>query len=868
MKKEGKRHNPKRWILIASTAAFLAAIGGASAFFYSYISDQLYQESIAQLTELSKQYFEKLEAQVDEQWDYLAKVQSDFEARGEMTIDEVKSSFSHYQSDLSVGGKSLYFRLIDSDGFYYTDEGRNMDWPGNGDLKDDKEKQSFLLSNWGGNQLYMAFTQKCGASLSVSGHAIEHFALLRPIEEVAPFFQSSAFAENNLIYIVDVDGRIIFSDGELKGIENEGINAFTYLEKQTFPHESLASLTEQSDQGSLICTDVEIAGRRFFMVYNPLPKYAWGVLFFVSSQDVAQNASKMVQSIVVAFVIGIAILLLAFLAGAFFLVRIEKDRALIQEKEKNSKVLQEMNVALTATKQKTEEALEIARYAAQAKSQFLANMSHDIRTPMNAIVGISKLMENEVNNPEKLTYYINKLRHSSQYMLGLINDILDMSKIESGDVHLNSAPVKMAEQVGQIESIIRSQSAEKDQEFTVVLHQIRHEYLIGDAVRIRQMFMNLLSNAVKYTPVGGNIRFELAEFPCEEEGHARILTSVVDDGCGMSEEFQKKMYEPFAREDNSMTSKTTGTGLGLSITKSVVDMMGGTIEVESAPGKGSRFDVWLTLPFDAEEPQIPYAEDVLLIAEEEMLIANIKTSLEGRVPSLRIAKSEKEAQSLLEEKAADAILLSGYLSKEILKKAVSALRKANGKPVFIFCCDYVYKDRVRDLLMESGIDGLIARPFFVENFILALVSAKEAGKKGEGSVHASLSGKRFLCAEDNDLNAEILEAILSMHGASCKIHPNGAEIVKDFETVKEGEYDAILMDVQMPVMNGMEATKAIRLGKNPLGKKIPIIAMTANAFSSDVEACLAAGMDAHLSKPLDLLSLERTLEDLLQKEKR
>ena len=387
-----------------------------------------------------------------------------------------------------------------------------------------------------------------------------------------------------------------------------------------------------------------------------------------------------------------------------------------------------------------EAALEIAEKASQAKTDFLSNMSHDIRTPMNAIVGLTTLMENELDQPEKLAEHLHKLESSGQLLLGIINNILDMSRIESGKTTLSVEPMHLSQQLDQLSTMIRAQASEKAQTFTVSTH-LRHENLLADPTRLNQVLMNILSNAVKYTPRGGHIRFEVEELP-RNEHYAKYRFVVQDDGIGMSKAYQKTLFDPFTREERSGTNRVQGTGLGMAITKNIVDLMGGSISVESATGKGTRFEVVLEFPIDTEADAVP------------------------------------EAQALPEE-----------------PEDVSPL-----------------------------------------------------------------CGMNFLCAEDNAINAEILELLLKSKGAHCKICPNGQEIVDAFVRVKPGEYDMILMDVQMPVMDGLEAARRIRSSENPLGQVIPILAMTANAFLEDMQKSKEAGMDEHLSKPVDIDALEQTVK--------
>ena len=387
-----------------------------------------------------------------------------------------------------------------------------------------------------------------------------------------------------------------------------------------------------------------------------------------------------------------------------------------------------------------EAALEVAEKASKAKTDFLSNMSHDIRTPMNAIIGITTLMKNELHQPEKLAEHLGKLETSGRLLLGIINDILDMSRIESGKTTLNIEKTNLPQQVSQLDSIIRQQASQRRQTFTVENH-VQHENVLADPNRLNQVLMNILSNAVKYTPQGGHIRLAADELT-HTEHYAKYRFVVRDDGIGMSAAYQKTLFDPFTREEKSGTNRVQGTGLGMAITKSIIDLMGGTIHVESAPGKGSRFEVVLEFPIDTEADKVQTA------------------------PAL---PEEAEAVS-------------------------------------------------------------------------------------------PLSGMNFLCAEDNAINAEILELLLETKGARCTICSNGQEIVDTFASVKPGEYDMILMDVQMPVMDGLEATRRIRSGENPLGRTIPILAMTANAFLEDMQKSRDAGMDEHLSKPVDINALEQTVK--------
>ena len=850
-------------VIIICVVALVLVIA-AALFINGQMTELLYEESVSQLQEISTQLFEKLGVQINIQWDYLEKFKAVLQERGEVTREELTDVIIHYEEDLGPVGTKIYFRALDEDGHYYTDEGRQGYWNGL-DRITGVERQSILLTNWFDTDTFMAFILKMPEGVSVDGKEITYLILLRNMEDMQPFFHSSAFANRNVAYIIDYDGYVLNADGQLDGIDFKGTNINHSMAELTFPHMgSFDAILEAGYPSGTITTDVMIDGKQFYIVYDRLPDYDWAALLFMNSADVAVSARSMLNNMLRIFAVITVGIIVVMIVVSNFIMRADRDKQVIDAQMKQQIRLQELNAVLEKERERADAATEEAIAATKAKSQFLSSMSHDIRTPMNAILGIANLIEHDVDQPEKQRYYIKKLQKSGTYMLGLINDILDMSKIESGDVHINLEPVKLAEQVGQIESIIRSQSNEKRQELTVRVHQLRHEYLIGDSIRLRQIYLNLLTNAVKYTPAGGEISFEIAELPSDDPTKAVIKTSVIDNGYGMKPEFLQKIFVPFTREQSTTINKIQGTGLGMAITKSLVDLMGGTITVESEYGKGSRFDVTIPLTIDEAAEHSAGIDSVLLVSADEDLTDNVRAALSDTSVSLSTAASTDEAIEVLQSgNTPDAVLLAGFIDTGTLTATVRKLREVSKAGEMFFCCDYVNQNDAYDVLVSSGVDSLIARPFFFENLKLAVEhSRRKEHTKVKSTVVSPLKGKRFLCAEDNDLNAEILEALMTLHGASCVICPDGAVLVKKFASVRPGDYDAILMDVQMPNMNGLEAAKVIRKSENPLGKTIPIIAMTANAFSSDVQDCLNAGMDAHLSKPLDITALERLVEEL------
>ena len=882
-------------ITVTVVSILLAMLIAGGVLFYRYTSGRLYDETVTQLKELSVQLFEKLEMQIDYQWNYVNKLEKAVREKENVTREELAEIIGRLEQELSPEGNKLHLRVIDEEGFYYTNAGRQGLWVGLDMLQlqqqqQQQQQQSFLLSNWLDETVYMAFVVTPDASASVEGKKIERYVLLRSMEEMQSYFHSSAFGSNNAIYITNYSGNIMSEDSGFDTDFFTGKNFYRSMEELDYPHtESFDEILKKGKNGDTIITDVILDNKTYYVIYDKLPKYDWEFWMLVDGSDVAGNTAEMVNSMLVLFLWFAIILIGAVIVGAVFIVRVFKDQKLIAFREKSERELRKTNDKLHAARVETLSALSVAEEATRAKSRFLANMSHDIRTPMNAIVGMSNLMEYSIDDKDKLKYYIKKLQTSGQHMLGLINDILDLSKIESGEVKLNLEKMKLAEEISQIENIIRSQSSDKGQTFTIRVHEIRHEYLIGDSVRLRQILLNLLNNSVKYTGNGGNIVLEIKENhesagngsandnangsgTGTEEGavntpaKATFTFSVIDNGFGMSKEYLTHIFEPFTRETTKNTKKVQGTGLGMSITKNLVDLMGGKIEVESELNRGTRFDV--TVGFDIDEDyNVSYVGSVILVSDEKELRENLKAAFTENAAKLVMVDSLSACLEKLNKKKFDLILLSGIqkygIPKDIVEKIRAEVRDAG---TFVFCLDYAYPDTLRDALVKSGADGLVERPFFFENLLAAIENArKPILTREERSRESVLYGKRFLCAEDNELNAEILESLLEIRGATCKIYGDGVQIAEAFENVTDGEYDAILMDVQMPRLNGMEATKIIRNGENKLGATIPIIAMTANAFSSDVEECLSAGMDYHLAKPIDIAQLERIVREIEEK---
>ena len=521
------------------------------------------------------------------------------------------------------------------------------------------------------------------------------------------------------------------------------------------------------------------------------------------------------------------------------------------------------------------EALQAAQAASNSKTTFLSNMSHDIRTPMNAVLGFTMLLERDAQNPDKVREYTKKIMASGQHLLSLINDILDVSKIESGKVVLSVEEFTLNDLVSSVDAIIRPMAKAREQKFFVTVTGVRHEYLLGDETRINQILINLLSNAVKYTPAGGNIWFRIIGRGQRSSQFEHIRIEVEDDGYGMTPEYLERIFDAFTRAENSTTNKVQGTGLGMAITKNIVELMGGTIDVSSEVDKGSifRVDLEFRIPEGQADRQFWKESGIsrMLALGGGQSGESIQALMEDMDVAVDLVQSTGEALRLLQSSDIGAegyqlVLLDCDLPDIDAVEAAGRIRALLPEAPILFLKEYEEGEEDRASEIEKA--GMMFKPFFVSVLKEKVRKIQDAGKADEDAEKAqedSLKGMNFLAAEDNEINAEILREILSIENASCEIVENGKLAVERFAACRAGEFDAILMDVQMPVMNGYEATRAIRALEREDAGEIPIIAMTANAFAEDEKEALRAGMDVHLAKPVNVELLKQIVRQYVIK---
>jgi len=515
-----------------------------------------------------------------------------------------------------------------------------------------------------------------------------------------------------------------------------------------------------------------------------------------------------------------------------------------------------------------DEVRQMAEKASRSKSEFLSNMSHDIRTPMNAIVGMTAIALTSINNTERVQDCLKKIGLSSKHLLGLINDILDMSKIESGKMNLKVEVVSLREVMDSIVTIVQPQIKEKQQKFDVFIYDIISENVLCDGVRLNQILLNLLSNAIKYTQEGGAIEVSLHEQASPKgDEYVRILLQVKDNGIGMSEEFKKHVFDAFTRDDNKRVHKTEGTGLGMAITKYIVDAMHGEIKVNSKQGVGSEFFVTLDFMRASEQEKDMVLPDftMLVVDDDRQLCESTTASLKSIGVRAEWTLDGESAVQIVKQHHAvhndyHIILLDWKLPGMDGIKTARELRKQLGNDVPILLISAYDCSEIEDEAREAGVNGFLTKPLFRSTLYYGLkpFAVSSAEPVVEEKKEVDFSGNRILLAEDNELNWEIASVLLQSLGLELDWAENGQICVDMFKKSPVGYYDAVLMDIRMPVKDGYEATDIIR-SMDRADASLPIIAMTADAFYEDIQKCLDHGMNAHIAKPIDITEISRVL---------
>ena len=722
----------------------LLVLGG----FYlrSFFMKQAEQERSSQLEEMSSQLRVNLHYNLETHWNLVASIKDYVNAQSFSSEEQAQQGIKEAEGIFHTELYGCRIMLLDAMGRGYTTDGEVGIWDDLKYLADGAVKHTFVTDTSNVKGTYLAFSHKLQSTVaSERGLRFTHMVLLKEISTIRKYYTTESYGGHAATYIINRNGTLAYYDAD-----NEDIlgvrNVFKALREGTYSgSKDFATMRQQLNNYGIATASVLLKDNEYYYCLAKMAEYDMTIMLLVPAEYVAVSTMTMLQSALRIQVVFTVLLLGLVLLALISIVRAERSSKMIKiEKETNQK-LNKLRVA-------AEDALKVAESASKAKSTFLSNMSHDIRTPMNAIIGFATLALDDIRDGKKVEDYLSKILSSSKHLLGLINDILDMSRIESGKVVLEEQETDLVTTLQELQSIMEGQAKERKLKLHVDYSNLRDRHVYCDKTRLNQVMFNLLANAVKFTSEGGSIWLTMSQLEptCEVEDRAIYEIRVKDTGIGMDKAFIEHIFEPFERERTSTVSKIQGTGLGMAITKNIVDMMGGTIEVESQKGVGTEFIIRLELRLQAE---------------------------------------------------------AGAANEEGAKQ-------------------------------HSHAEGV-----------------------------AEFAGKRLLLAEDNELNREIACMLLSKYGFVIDTAENGQEAVDLVAASAPGYYDLVLMDIQMPVMDGHEATRRIRNLEDKELAKVPVVAMTANAFDEDRKAAKECGMNGFISKPINMQEVVQALRMCLQDHK-
>lgn len=632
--------------------------------------------------------------------------------------------------------------------------------------------------------------------------------------------------ENAEITLIDYDGDYIIKSKTLKNS-----NFFEFYKSYNVSDPALLDRLHTnmtSSTGSF--TMLNSRGKEMLLAYTPVADtLGWTLLGLLPASDLNANTENWLPVGVIS-----AGLLVLFIIDLLFVQQFNK---------------------------KLRKAAMEADSANKAKTDFLSTMSHDIRTPMNAIIGLTAIAQKNLNDIESTGENLRKISLAGNHLLTLINDILDISKVESGKLHLSPVTFSVVETVENLVNLSQPMVKEKNIDFNFRVHRMEKEYLYADQLRLNQIYINILSNSVKYTEPGGSVSVDIMEDESPVAGCVRMTYRVSDTGIGMSPEFMERMFQPFSRQTDSRVNSIQGTGLGLAITKKMVDLMGGTIECRSEQGKGTTFTVVIDIPVSDRQRDNMQLDpiDVLVVDDDEVMLQTTADMLESLGVTAECAKSGSDAIGMISARHCEGrdygvIILDWKMPDMNGIDTVRRIRSEIDEKIPVLLMSAYDRSDIEDEAKKAGANGFVSKPLFRSTLydkISQLVGREVKSVEPEDD-YSDLEGVHVLVAEDYDINWEVIQATLGMFGITADRAENGRVCVDMMRNAEEGSYTLVFMDVQMPEMNGLDATRAIRKLDNPWAASIPIIAMTADAFSENITECLNAGMDGHIAKPVDV----------------
>ncbi|MGN0598553.1 MAG: response regulator [Oscillospiraceae bacterium] len=844
------------------------------------VNDVTEREALALLTENAVQMDSIIENQLTNNWKQIDTVSVALENMEDHSADMVASFLKNASPD------AYKMLLLSDEGGYLDSSGEQ----GTNQITKDtlplmRGEERILLLRQDKDMDLLMFGTKI-TPLYVDKEKMEYLFVYYKLDSYLGLLKMESFGGNGQIRIIDSKGTTLLHSDNLPDSENRYLFFGTFKDAEFLNHDVVKdsdSFREYLLSGKSDAIHVVLdSGEDEIVSFSKIPGIDWHIVISIDQSVVMGTRISNVKTINRTSLLAVMfIVLFSLIAISFVSYRSQKNTNAQNIKlEKLNEQLRENNASLEEARHLAEQSFHMAEDANKAKSTFLSNMSHDIRTPMNAIIGFTTLAMTNAENTERVKDYLSKILSSSNHLLSLINDILDMSRIESGKIKLDETEANLSDMLHDIKTIINGQIHAKQLDLFMDVIDVSDEDVICDKTRINQVLLNLLSNAIKFTPSGGTVSVRVTQIHNAPEGKGLYEIRVKDTGIGMSPEFAEHVFEPFERERSSTVSKIQGTGLGMAISKNIIDMMGGTIEVHSEQDKGTEFVITLCLKLQSERRSIEKIAELsglkALVVDDDFNTCDSVTKMLVKV-GMRSewTLSGKEAvlrarQSIEMNDAFHAYIIDWRLPDMNGIEVTRQIRALGDDTPIIILTAYDWSD-IEVEARAAGVTAFCSKPMFMSDLRDSLLNALGHRKKEEENVLPftketdSFKGKRLLLVEDNELNREIAYEILGEYGFIVDTAENGKEAVDIIAASKPGKYDLVLMDIQMPVMNGYEATKSIRALKNTALAAVPIVAMTANAFDEDRRAAAECGMNGFISKPINMEEVVQELHDVLSK---
>ncbi len=843
-------------------------------FIQNFLMQETLKERSNQLKEMVVQVKANLEQGLSMYWYEVEALSNSIEEDEFGDKEDIVSGIAELERHFNTQEFGSRIVLIDSQGYLYTSEKEAGIWNDVGKLSDGAERHIFVTNSSSIKGTYLAFVQKLNTPrpIEASGRTITYVALLKDIVTLKDYYSTESFEGKAATYIIRPDGIVAYHDAEEDILDARNIykalNNATYVQGGSFE-----GVKEQLDNEGVAVADVMINDVEYFYALTRIDTFDTTLMLLIPAEYVAVNTMNMVNSTIILLVVCFTVFALLVILAAGSLLRAQNNKRQVEIEQKTNKELQRL-------KETAENALLVADAANRSKSMFLSNMSHDIRTPMNAVIGYATIASENANDEAKVKDYLSKILSSSNHLLSLINDILDMSRIESGKIRLEETEVNLSDVLHDIRTIISTQVHAKQLDLFMDVLDVVDEDVYCDKMRLNQVLLNLVSNAVKFTPPGGQVSVRVAQLNNAPAGKGLYEIRVKDTGIGMSPEFAEHIFEPFEREHTSTVSRTQGTGLGMAIAKNIIDMMGGTIELTTEQGRGTEFVITLMFRLQKERRSIEQIKELeglkALVVDDDFDTCDSVSKMLTKV-GMRSEWTLSGKEAVLRSKHAfemnDAFgvyIIDWKLPDMNGIEVTRQVRHVIGDEIPIIILTAYDWAEIEAEAKEAGVTAFCSKPMFMSDLrdsLLLALGYQEEEKKVllEAEDNEQFKGKTILIVEDNELNREIATELLQFYGFVIETAENGQIALDKVKNAPANTYDLVLMDIQMPIMDGHEATRQIRALDDPAKANMPIVAMTANAFDEDKKKAKEAGMDDHISKPIDTNELIEIISNLIKK---